>query len=467
MAMASPSGRERPGAARGALCLLGACVLFPYNCLLTCQPYFDLHAFKGLGFPFTSMLVYSSVLCACQLVLTLRGEELMLKTRMALALWSSVFASTALLATAVLAHSWPQNTAVYALCLSFVGVLAASNSLLQTAVLGVAGAMGPSFSAAVMVGLGLCGLLSLGLSLVAQACESLVPGGVSEATGEAGVVVTVVLFACSIVYALASLWLYFSFLSRQEQMSSNVIAGLEQQREVRREESRRSLDSRRTLASPLASPSLASPAAAAAALQPCSEGSAGGGSGAADEEGDALRRGLVVLREVAPQAINVAGVFLTTMCIFPGVLLQWEPGPSSSFRNSRQLFGTLLIGAFQVCDVLSRMAADWGARTVQPKRLWILVSLRFVFIPLFVLGELRPEASALWGSDIGRFLLAGALAFSNGLFASLAMMFGPARCPAQRKEVAGIAMSCIMVTGIFLGTLTALPLQFFLTRGFE
>lgn len=393
-----------------------------------------------------------------------------LRTRIALALWSSVVACAALLASAVLAHHWPQSTAVYIFCLAFVAVLALSNSLLQTAVLGVAGAMGPRFSGAVMVGLGLSGLLSLGLSLIVQASEQLVPGGVSEQTGEAGVVVSVVLFACCILYALASLWLYFSFLSRREQLASGVIAGLEQQREIRRAESQRSLDSRRSSSSrPLASPS-ASPN-----LATCFEAEAGNASAAAsngspatgDEELSSARRGLIVLKEVAPQAINVAGVFVTTMSIFPGILMQWQPGPDSAFKDSQQLFGTLLIGAFQVCDVLSRVAAGWGARSIPPNKLWILVLLRTLFIPVFILGELKPQACVLWGSDIGRFLLAGGLAFTNGLFASLAMMFGPARCPEARREVAGIAMSCVMVLGIFLGSLFALLLQVIITHGVE
>jgi len=457
--MASQVNPAQGGAAWGAMCLLGACVLFPYNCLLTAQPYFDLHAFKGMGFPFTSMLVYSGCLCVLQLGLTFGGESLTLRTRVGVALGSSVCASAALLTCAVLAHAWPNSTAVYAACLGFVALLAFSNSLLQTAVLGVAGAMGPRFSAAVMVGLGLSGLLSLGLSLLVQVGEKLVPHGVSEQSGEAGVIVAVALFACCIAYSLVSLWLFFSFLSRRERLASGVIADLETQREVRREESRLSLASRRSSASrPLASP------AESPNLAACTEEAPAGNSSTNGDDSSTWKRALLALREVAPQAINVAAVFVTTMCIFPGVLSQWQPGPGSAFRGSRQLFGTLLIGAFQVCDVLSRLAAGWGARNIPPSRLWMFVLLRLLFVPAFILGELRPEACPLWGSDVGRFLLAGGLAFTNGLFASLAMMFGPARCPEERREVAGIAMSSTMVVGIFLGSLLALLLQVLLTH---
>ena len=48
------------------------------------------------------------------------------------------------------------------------------------------------------------------------------------------------------------------------------------------------------------------------------------------------------------QAMNVCAVFLVTMAIFPGVVVHWLPLAASSFRNSKQLYGNILIGCFQV-----------------------------------------------------------------------------------------------------------------------
>ena len=53
------------------------------------------------------------------------------------------------------------------------------------------------------------------------------------------------------------------------------------------------------------------------------------------------------------QAMNVCGVFCVTMAIFPGVLVHWLPLAASSFRNSKQLYGNILIGCFQVKDGIS------------------------------------------------------------------------------------------------------------------
>ena len=110
----------------------------------------------------------------------------------------------------------------------------------------------------------------------------------------------------------------------------------------------------------------------------------------------------------------------------------------SSFKNNKQIYGNILIGCFQVGDVLGRTIAGPVGRCLGPSRLWALVLLRFAFVPLFMLGQRSPETSELWGSDVGRMALCALFAISNGLAANLAMMFGPACCSVQeKKEVAG------------------------------
>eukprot|EP00913_Durusdinium_trenchii_P021955 g20628.t1 len=155
------------------------------------------------------------------------------------------------------------------------------------------------------------------------------------------------------------------------------------------------------------------------------------------------------------------------MAIFPGVIVHWEPPAGSSFRQNKQMYGNILIGCFQVGDVLGRTMAGPAGRRIGPKRLWVLVLMRFAFIPLFMLGQRLPEASPLWGSDLGRLLLCGLFAISNGLAdarcwpdANLAMMYGPESCSVlERREFGGMMMSAIMVTGIFCGSLLAFATQ--------
>lgn len=368
-----------------------------------------------MRFPFTSLLVYSFSQCASQVVILFQGESYAVRTRMNAAFAIGLVTCLALVLVSIAGHVWSESVVVCAVCLIAVVLLAMSTALLQTTLLGIAGAMGPELSGAAMVGLGVSGLISLGISLCAQSGERLV-GGISQATGAAGAIAAAVLFAACFGYTLFSVWVYFVFLSKREPETSAALVHLEEQRDARR-------------------------------------------SFRSEESNDATGRGLLALREIAPQALNVWGVFVVTFIVFPGVLTQWAPGSSSAFQGSEQLFGTLLIGVFQVFDVLSRMAAGWGAKRIAARRLWVWVLLRLVFIPAFVLGQRRPEACILWGSDLGRFILAAGLAFTNGLLASCAMMFGPERAAPGRREAAGIVMSCVMVVGILVGTLLALLTQ--------
>jgi len=420
-------------------------VLLPYNSLLTAQPYFQCNAFKGMGFPFTSMLFYSSFLSISQVFLIFGGDSLSLRIRLRLAFISAFLICALLVVWSFLAREWPNNAVIYGLTLATVAALGLSNSLMQTAVLGVAGTIGPQMSAAVMVGLGFCGLLSLGTSLLVQAIESWFK--VEEANGDSGLWVSVILFLEAILVTVLSVWVYFSYLAKRNAQSAAVIAGLENQRKGRGAEG----------------PSV-DPGIEAALTTPTPNGTSDSSTPRSES---AWARGAAVLKDVAPQALNVFGVFLLTMTIFPGVMLAWTPGDNSFFHSTdvektkklRLLFQTLLIGTFQVFDVVGRAWAPRVARCVPPQWNWTLVVIRFAFLPLFMLGQRSPEMSFLWGSDEGRFVLITLVGLTNGLCASLAMMSGPLRVEDARREVAGMAMSCVMVCGIFAGTLCALLTQ--------
>mmetsp|Transcript_1210 Transcript_1210/g.2445 ORF Transcript_1210/g.2445 Transcript_1210/m.2445 type:complete len:246 (+) Transcript_1210:2-739(+) len=238
--------------------------------------------------------------------------------------------------------------------------------------------------------------------------------------------VALVMWGICILQTLLSCWVYFVYLRLRLPETASAIAMLEEQR-----------------------------------TRTPSEGSGNLAFDTGDGAwGQLCKRLSPILLEIWPQAMNVCGVFCVTMAIFPGVLVHWLPLAASSFRNSKQLYGNILIGCFQVGDVLGRTMTGPLAKRIGPSRLWILVLLRFAFIPLFMLGQRSPESCSLWGSDVGRMLLCLLLAISNGLSASLAMMFGPECCSVlEKREVAGMAMSAIMVTGIFTGSLLAFATQ--------
>jgi len=406
-----------------------------------------------MNFPFTSTICYSVTLCLGQAYLTFKGENFTLEGRMVVAVIGTTIECIALLLITVGAHLFG-GTSMYLLALLMCLFLGILNAVMQTAIIGLAGTMGQEMSAACMLGLGFSGIMSLILSLLVQAIDKAI--NLSEEMD--GLIVTLVAFGFCCVYTVVSAWVY-RILTRVPD-AVEAIGRLERRRSSARDLS----NTERNVSSngiSLIRDGGGESAGKAAGASPAEGRAAEAGApvelASPVEEMTTLQRTQAVLREVAPQALNVFLTFATSLSIFPGVVIVWSnnPMPGSLLHDNKQLLGTLLIGSFQVFDVVGRSMAGCCMKCIAPSRLWIFVVLRIVFIPLFVLGQRFPEAFVLWGSDEGRLFLVAALATTNGLCGTLAMMYGPERCPDESREVAGIAMSCTMVTGIFMGFLLA------------
>jgi hypothetical protein len=433
--------RQRDSGAWIAIAALAGCVLLPYNCLLTAQPYFDRHVFPGLGFPFTSMLCYSCPLCLGQAVLTFTSDGYTVQGRMFMSFIGTLLVCAAFVVISYFSYgsSGQLTNVLYGLCLAITVALALMNALMQTTILGLAGAMGRKLSAAAMVGFGFIGLLAFFISVVLDLAVG------SNGTGP--MVQAVVLFLFCVAYTAFSVWIYYGWF-RHNSSAVTALGLLEENRSARTPEIQQG-----------------SPTGLLSRLR---AGRTDQVEGSPDVINLPRRRNSVVmgtvpvLKEIAGQAINVLLVFMCTMTLFPGIVTKWEPGALglTFFAGRADLFTRVLVGLFQIFDVIGRYIAGCIASRFPPRLLWVLVCMRFLLVPAFMLGQKSPTSSLVWGSDMGRFALVSLLALTNGLGASLAMMFGPQMCSSEdRKEVAGIAMSCTMVTGILGGTLLAFLTQ--------
>eukprot|EP00929_Paragymnodinium_shiwhaense_P113456 TRINITY_DN81748_c0_g1_i1.p1 TRINITY_DN81748_c0_g1~~TRINITY_DN81748_c0_g1_i1.p1 ORF type:complete len:491 (-),score=66.45 TRINITY_DN81748_c0_g1_i1:172-1509(-) len=422
---------QAPGGHKTAwsgIAVLAGCVLLPYNCLLIAQDYFNKYAFPGKQFPFTSMICYSGPLCIAQAILTVVADRYSVAARMRVSFWGHVVVNLALLTVTILSQDESKADLLNVICLITVVALACMNSLMQTAVMGVAGTMGEHFSAAAMFGFGICGLLAFALSLLMEAFL-----GSDDSSGTKPMIQAAVLFGFCVLFTVCSAALYYGCFSRRVPPMVHALVQIEDAR----------------LAS-LRNEDVA--ALATRALE------------SAEQNGDATPedgKGTVgsVVKAVLPQAFNVWLVFSVSLCLFPGIVASWEPEAGSAFAQNPGLFTRCLVGTFQVCDVAGRYLASPFARFVPPGKLWLLVVLRLLFVPAFILGQRQPTPGALWSTDAGRFTLVALMAMSNGFVSSCGMMFGPMRVPPKQRETAGIAMSCTMVTGIFCGTLFAFLTQ--------
>eukprot|EP00419_Tripos_fusus_P029515 CAMPEP_0172728370 /NCGR_PEP_ID=MMETSP1074-20121228/92203_1 /TAXON_ID=2916 /ORGANISM="Ceratium fusus, Strain PA161109" /LENGTH=372 /DNA_ID=CAMNT_0013555615 /DNA_START=24 /DNA_END=1139 /DNA_ORIENTATION=+ len=311
--------------------IVGGCILLPYNCLLFTQGYFDTYAFPGLSFPFVSMVCYSTPLLLSNIWLAFFGNKFTIESRM----WTSNVgtASTCVAFILCILASWTTSREDVMLPITMLAIaaLAICCALMQSAVLGLAGSMGPKVSAAVMFGLGMSGIMAFAMSLFLE-CIS----GSGNDSGFSSMFQAASLFLFSVVYTIASTWVYHCCFSCRIQEVVEVLAALEEER-----------------ASPLL--------ARARSL---------GWTTETLRADDLLQIQHIsqcsvlcaAMQQMWVQAFNIWLNFTVTMAIFPGVMHAWAP--------PRALFLQLLTGCFQIFDVCGRYLADAIAGHLPPSKLW-------------------------------------------------------------------------------------------------
>jgi equilibrative nucleoside transporter 1/2/3 len=401
-------GTSSPDVSRSlwlAVACVGAECLLAYNAILSTQPYYsddDHGVFKGLYFEFTCMICYSGPLCLTQAYMTWKpGDISAFDGRMRFGFAGILVANVLLLVVTATAQT--SKLIMYFLCLLTICILSVTSAVMQAGLMAFCASLSPKASAAAMFGLGLAGLLTFGFDEVFRVfgCGLLLQ--------------TELLYILCILWTVLSFWICHRFILSQNWAPPQV----------------RDIDvaeTPNTVGQQLRTP---------------------------DDSPDAKS----VLRAIFPQAMNVFLVFSVSLTLFPGVVVHWKLGEGAS-TAAQAGFTTFVIGLFQVFDVVGRYGAGPVAKFIRPGYLVWLVLARFAFIPLFILGQRQTE-NAFWlsGSSAGRSLLMALFAFSNGFVGSCAMMYGPEAAPRAGRELAGTAMSCSMVWGIFSGCLLALLTQ--------
>uniref|UniRef100_A0A673C910 Equilibrative nucleoside transporter 1-like n=1 Tax=Sphaeramia orbicularis TaxID=375764 RepID=A0A673C910_9TELE len=105
---------------------------------------------------------------------------------------------------------------------------------------------------------------------------------------------------------------------------------------------------------------------------------------------------------------------------------------------------------------------DWAGRSLTAVCMWpgkdsiwlpVLVGLRIIFIPLFVLCNVQPRKylPVLFAHDAWYIIFMIFFSFSNGYLASLCMCFGPKKVPPHEAETAGAIMAFFLSLGLALG----------------
>ncbi|KAJ8387285.1 hypothetical protein AAFF_G00157810 [Aldrovandia affinis] len=161
-----------------------------------------------------------------------------------------------------------------------------------------------------------------------------------------------------------------------------------------------------------------------------------------------------IFKQIWVMALSVCFIFAITIGTFPAVTVDVK-----SIADADSTWGKYFISVscFLVFNVM-----DWAGRSLTAVCMWpgkdsrllpILVVMRVVFVPLFMLCNVRPRTftPVVFEHDAWYILFMVLFAFSNGYLASLCMCFGPKKVPPHESETAGAVMAFFLSLGLALG----------------
>ncbi|XP_010768374.1 equilibrative nucleoside transporter 1 [Notothenia coriiceps] len=163
---------------------------------------------------------------------------------------------------------------------------------------------------------------------------------------------------------------------------------------------------------------------------------------------------LLLFFQIWVMALSVCFIFTVTIGTFPAVTVEVK----TTVANGG-VWETYFIPVS--CFLLFNLM-DWAGRSLTAVCMWpgkdsrwlpVLVGLRIVFIPLFMLCNVQPRnfLPVLFAHDAWYIFFMIFFAFSNGYLASLCMCFGPKKVPQHEAETAGAIMAFFLSLGLALG----------------
>uniref|UniRef100_A0A7N8YMC0 Equilibrative nucleoside transporter 1-like n=1 Tax=Mastacembelus armatus TaxID=205130 RepID=A0A7N8YMC0_9TELE len=153
-------------------------------------------------------------------------------------------------------------------------------------------------------------------------------------------------------------------------------------------------------------------------------------------------------------ALSVCFIFTVTIGIFPAVTADVKTGIEDGSQWSTYF---IPVSCFLLFNLM-----DWAGRSLTAVCMWpnkdsvwlpVLVGLRVVFIPLFMLCNVQPRhyIPVLFYHDAWYIVFMIFFSFSNGYLASLCMCFGPKKVQQHEAETAGAIMAFFLSLGLALG----------------
>jgi equilibrative nucleoside transporter 1/2/3 len=171
-----------------------------------------------------------------------------------------------------------------------------------------------------------------------------------------------------------------------------------------------------------------------------------------------------VLLQILPYALAVFLTFLTTLAIYPAVSMQVvSTSGAGSLWADKFFVPVSCFLLFNIGDFIGRFLAGI-VRWPQPGRLGGRLALgfslaRFVFLPLVLLCNLRPDdrqlTDVMFQSDAAYMVIMGLFSVSNGFINNTCMMAAPQLVRPEEAHTAANLMVAALGLGLGLGALVS------------
>ncbi|TNN74236.1 Equilibrative nucleoside transporter 1 [Liparis tanakae] len=173
-----------------------------------------------------------------------------------------------------------------------------------------------------------------------------------------------------------------------------------------------------------------------------------------EDEGKPTVSVLNIFKQIWVMALSVCFIFTVTIGTFPAVTVEVK---STIAHGGAWDTYFIPVSCFLLFNLM-----DWAGRSLTAVCMWpgkdsmwlpVMVGLRVVFIPLFMLCNVLPRhyLPVLFDHDSWYIIFMILFAFSNGYLASLCMCFGPKKVPPHEAETAGAIMAFFLSLGLALG----------------
>lgn len=161
-----------------------------------------------------------------------------------------------------------------------------------------------------------------------------------------------------------------------------------------------------------------------------------------------------IFKKIWVTALSVCFIFTVTIGIFPAVTVEVK---STVADGGAWEMYFIPVSCFLLFNVM-----DWAGRSLTAVCMWpnkdsillpVLVALRLIFIPLFMLCNVQPRhyLPVFFHHDALYIIFMIFFSFSNGYLASLCMCYGPKKVDQHEAETAGAIMAFFLSLGLALG----------------